>query len=201
MTSLGPGFDTLLTRGALGALAAVGAWVVLVVLSVALEARTAGRIRLARTGCPPAVRRWLLGLFLVCFAGVAAPAAASGSGTGPGSGAGSGSGDAESTVATALDGLPLPDRTVGGRLSRTPDETGRIVQVRAGDSLWSIARDRLPEGAANAEIAAVVRRLYAVNRRTIGADPDLIVPGQRLQVGPPTTPSHRHHLGRTDDSE
>src|SRR3954471_13966701 len=105
MDSLGTGFDALLARGALGVLVIAAAWSVLVVVSVAVEARTQGRVRLsARTGCPPALRLWLLGLFLAIFAGVA-PAQASGTG--------SGSGAPDATITAALDGLPLPDRVVG----------------------------------------------------------------------------------------
>jgi hypothetical protein len=183
VSSLGTGFDTLLTRGALGALAAAGLWSVAAVVAVALEARSAGRIRVAdRTGCPPAVRRWLLGLFLALFAGVASPAVAAASA--PASG--SGTGGPDGTVAARLDGLPLPDRTTGerGPQSRVVD---RVVDVRAGDSLWVIARALSPEGARDSAIAVVVARLYAANRTAIGDDPDLIVPGQRLRVSPSIT--------------
>jgi hypothetical protein len=191
VSSLGTGFDTLLTRGALGALAAAAAWGVAVVVAVALEARSAGRIRVAdRTGCPPVVRRWLLGLFLALFAGVASPAVASASGPD----AGSGTGGPGGTVAASLDGLPLPDRTTGdrGSRSRTADRAvhgavHRDVDVRAGDSLWDIARALSPDGARDSAIAIVVARLYAANRTTIGDDPDLIVPGQRLRVSPSIT--------------
>ncbi|GAA3501885.1 resuscitation-promoting factor protein RpfC [Streptomyces prasinosporus] len=47
--------------------------------------------------------------------------------------------------------------------------------VRSGDSLWSIA-DSL-------ELDGGWRALYAENERTVGADPDLILPGQKLEVG------------------
>jgi len=190
VSSLGTGFDTLLTRGALGALAAVAVWVVLVVTSVALEARSGGRVRVAdRTGCPPAVRRWLLGLFVACFAGVAAPAAASGPGSGPGSGGTDGS------VVAALDGLPLPDRTTSDPGSGSEPTKG-FVRVQPGDSLWGIARATLPDGAPDFAIAAATARLYLANRPTIGDDPDLIIPGQRLRI-----PSTNHPTATTPLSE
>lgn len=174
MNTLGTDFDTLLTRGALGALVLAGGWAVLVVAAVALEARTAGRIRLAeRAGCPPLVRLWLLGVFVAVIAGVA-----------PANASDTGSGTSGATVGAALDGLPLPDRVAGA----PNDSRGRVVVVRQGDSLWRIARRRLPGGAADPEVATAVAALYAANHRTIGPDPDHLVPGQRLLVDDPDTP-------------
>ena len=179
VSSLGTDFDALLSRGALAALAAAGAWAVVVAASVALEACTSGRIALAhRTGCPPTVHRWLLAAFVALFAGVTTPAAASGP-TGPG-------GHGPDPAAHAFDGLPLPDRTTG---AGAPSLDGRVVVVRPGDSLWRIARAALPREVTDSEVAAAVGRLYAANRRTIGADADLITPGQRLRLGPPARPT------------
>jgi nucleoid-associated protein YgaU len=170
--SLGTDFDTLLTRGALGALVLAGGWAVVVVVAVALEARTGGRVRIAeRAGCPPVVRLWLLGVFVAVFAGVA-PANASDTGSGP------------TGTSAAIDGLPLPDR-VADAAGRAP---GRVVVVQPGDSLWRIARAVFPDEASDSAVAAAVRRLYAGNRRTIGPDPDLLQPGQHLLVGDPDTP-------------
>lgn len=172
--SHGTDFDTLLTRGALGALVLAGGWAVLVVAAVALEAHTGGRIRLAESaGCPPRVRLWLLGAFVAVFAGVA-----------PASASDTGSGTSGATVEAALDGLPLPDRVAGApHHSRAP-----VVVVQGGDSLWRIARRRLPAGSADHEVAAAVAALYAANHRTIGPDPDHLVPGQRLLVDDPDNP-------------
>ncbi len=61
------------------------------------------------------------------------------------------------------------------------------VVVGPGDSLWVIARRRLPAGAPHAQIAASWPRWHAANRPVIGADPDLLLPGQRL--APPTDTS------------
>ena len=171
--ALGTDFDTALTRGALAALALAAAWAVLVVAAVALEARTAGRVRLAeRTGCPPVVRWWLLGLFVALLAGVSpAEASDSGSQTGPG------------TIGPALDGLPLP-----GRTAAPPPPARRLANViiEPGDSLWQIARARLP-GATDAAVSHAVAATYAANRRSIGPDPDLVRPGQRLVFPSPPT--------------
>jgi resuscitation-promoting factor RpfA len=58
--------------------------------------------------------------------------------------------------------------------------------VRAGDSLWRIAAQRLGGHASSAEIAAAWPRWYAANRPVIGADPDLITPGEHLHAPVPT---------------
>lgn len=54
--------------------------------------------------------------------------------------------------------------------------------VRRGDTLWSIAARHLPPGAGPAQVAAAWPLWYAANRAVIGADPDRILPGQRLLV-------------------
>ncbi len=55
------------------------------------------------------------------------------------------------------------------------------VVVRAGDSLWSITAGLMPT-ADDAALAAAWPRLYAANLGVVGADPDLIRPGQVLTV-------------------
>ena len=55
--------------------------------------------------------------------------------------------------------------------------------VRSGESLWSIAADRLGPGATNAETAREVQRLWDLNADTIGTgDPDLLIAGQKLRL-------------------
>ena len=63
-----------------------------------------------------------------------------------------------------------------------------FVVVSPGDTLWDIAARHLGSTATTAEIAGEWHRWYAVNADLIGADPDLIQPGQRL-VAP--SPVHR----------
>jgi len=63
----------------------------------------------------------------------------------------------------------------------------RWLTVHPGDSLWAIARRLLPAGADDHEVALASGRLASANRTTIGADPDLILPGTRLRV-----PDHIH---------
>jgi hypothetical protein len=66
-------------------------------------------------------------------------------------------------------------------------DADEFVVVRRGDTLWSLAAARLRPSATPAEIDAEWRRWYAANRAVVGADPDLILPGQRLRA--PGTPS------------
>jgi len=68
--------------------------------------------------------------------------------------------------------------------SRQPQRSTQLV-VRPGDSLWSLTARELGAHAMPAQIAAGWPRLYAANRRAIGANPNLIHPGQRLV--PPTS--------------
>jgi nucleoid-associated protein YgaU len=67
----------------------------------------------------------------------------------------------------------------GGRRRR---EMSTTVIVAPGDSLWTIATRHLGPGASDGAITAAWHRLYAANRALIGADPGVILPGQRLTV-------------------
>src|SRR5215211_7722549 len=59
----------------------------------------------------------------------------------------------------------------------------RLV-VAPGDCLWSISEQRLGPGATPQQIAHEVELIYALNRNTIGADPNTIFAGQRLSLPP-----------------
>ena len=67
-----------------------------------------------------------------------------------------------------------------------PTPAASTYQVRAGDTLWSIAAAHLPEGATDQEIARAWPRWWRANRAVIGPDPALIRPGQHL-----VEPGHR----------
>ncbi len=57
------------------------------------------------------------------------------------------------------------------------------LQVRPGDSLWTLTAGLLPADAPEDTVARGWRLLYAANRAVVGGDPDLLQPGQSLQVG------------------
>ena len=91
---------------------------------------------------------------------------------------------ADSTKADSTDGrgrsAPTDNRVKTERASRgkhrkAPDSTGAATyRVRPGDTLSGIARSKdVPGGWEN---------LYRINRETIGKNPGLIFPGQRLTL-------------------
>ncbi|MBA3425753.1 MAG: diguanylate cyclase [Rubrobacter sp.] len=58
------------------------------------------------------------------------------------------------------------------------------IVVRPGDSLWSISQERLAPNATPQRILNGTEQMYTLNRRLIGADPNLIFVGQELLVPP-----------------
>ncbi|WP_349828686.1 LysM peptidoglycan-binding domain-containing protein [Brevibacterium litoralis] len=77
------------------------------------------------------------------------------------------------------------------------DTTAEEYVVEAGDSLWGIADALVADGAGEEgstgsgetdATARAVARLHELNRAVIGADPDLLVPGQVLRVPAAATP-------------
>jgi nucleoid-associated protein YgaU len=116
----------------------------------------------------PAVPRWLRTAVLVTC-GVAVV------GTG-----GAAQADEDTARATedhrqVLAGLPSPDRVIGSVPPAPATHTSRTHVVRPGDTLWDIAEAELGGG-------AQWQRIHALNRAVIGADPDLIHPGQELRL-------------------
>ncbi|WP_081790394.1 LysM peptidoglycan-binding domain-containing protein [Nocardioides sp. URHA0032] len=166
------GFDGALVRLCATVGSATTAWLWCVTGLVVLEALRGGSWE--TRGVPAGVRRALLAACgLAVVAGLATPA-----------GATSGRHDqpqtAASVVATAIAGLPLPDRPHGPAHDRRAQRLQHlrpapVVTVRRGDSLWSIADEHLGTGDRWPEI-------YALNRAVVGADPDLIQPAQRLRI-------------------
>jgi nucleoid-associated protein YgaU len=100
------------------------------------------------------------------------------------------------STAAALDWPGLTDRQHPPAEPHLPTRPSDAVVVRAGDSLWSIAARHLAEERPGrpptyAEIAAAWPRWWQANRAAIGADPNLIRPGQHLTVPPdPPVPTH-----------
>ncbi len=72
-----------------------------------------------------------------------------------------------------------PTATAPARPAVRP--AGEVV-VRAGDSLWSIARRALGPGARDRQVAQTWPRWWAANRSVVGDHPDLIHPGDRLSA-------------------
>ncbi|MFJ8105909.1 transglycosylase family protein [Streptomyces sp. NPDC096132] len=71
-----------------------------------------------------------------------------------------------------------------GKTSLKDVQPQSTPQSRAGTAqMYTVVRgDTLSEIADTQEVKGGWRRLYAANRTTIGADPDLILPGQRLKL-------------------
>ena len=79
--------------------------------------------------------------------------------------------------------IATTDQAAGSAPVRLPgDGTAEAdsVVVRLGDCLWLIAARRLGPQAGSAEIAHEWPRWYATNRRVIGDNPSVILPGQAL---------------------
>jgi len=92
-----------------------------------------------------------------------------GEAAGPGGAAGQ-AGDAGASGATAGAGAPEAHHR-------------RRYTIRPGDTLWGIATAHLPaESRSPAQVTRYWRQIYAANRTTIGADPDLIHPGTLLVI-------------------
>lgn len=175
-------FDRVLVSLCAAALAACALWWWLVTSVVVVEVwRDAPPWVLP--GVPAPARRWVLAACGVALVGAGvAPAAAT---------PGHVHEDDRPRVRAAIAGLPLPERPLGG-LHLPHSEPERVVVVAAGDSLWSLAADALGPGATDAEVAAEWHRIHRLNHGVVGADPDLIHPGQRLVLPPHgTPPTHR----------
>jgi LysM domain len=72
-----------------------------------------------------------------------------------------------------------------------------VVVVHRGDTLWAIAARHLGPAATDAQVAAEWPRWHAANRSTIGAEPDLILPGQQLVAPQRRLPTDRAPADRT----
>jgi nucleoid-associated protein YgaU len=61
--------------------------------------------------------------------------------------------------------------------------SARSHVVQRGESLWSIASDRLGDGASAAQVSREVSRLWELNEERIGTgSPDLLYAGTRLRL-------------------
>lgn len=92
------------------------------------------------------------------------------------------------TTATPDPWLPTHPRSAtpsdGSLLAGTPHNASANadIVVRQGDSLWTIVRRHLGEGADPMVVAREIPRWHATNRQAIGANPNLLHPGQILHA-------------------
>jgi len=75
---------------------------------------------------------------------------------------------------------PAPGPATGRSPAPERQSDPATIVVRAGDTLWDIAARDLGILATDAEVARHWPRWYAANRAVIGADPQLLLPGQVL---------------------
>ncbi len=170
-------FERLLEAGASWLLIGCGVWAVVIGAAAVVEATTGGRVRAtAWVGCPPLLRRTLLAGLGVALAGVPTVAGPSSAVTRASDGGSEGAG---ASRATGEQSLPTPARPPGRASGRASTGAARLV-VRPGDTLWHLAEVRLPSSAPATRVAALVTLVHHRNRAVIGADPDLIRPGQPL---------------------
>ena len=83
-------------------------------------------------------------------------------------------------VAEAKDRVSTKDTSSAPSAVQNPTS----IMVRPGDSLWSIAQQRLRPDASPQQVVREVDRIYALNRDRIGQDPNLISVGQELLLPP-----------------
>lgn len=169
---------------AVGLAAVLGCWVCVawfvVALSVAAAAAAPGAVGRSCALAADVLAPWTLRALVAAGLGlgvVTGPAAAAGLlPTQPGA----------ASVSAQLAVVHVEQRLVPARLSPDlppldrPAHDAPTVTVRPGDCLWSIAGRHLGPQATDAEIAAAWPSWYAANRDVIGADPNLLHPGQKL---------------------
>lgn len=179
-----PEFAELLTVGCAAAMLLAAVWLWGITTDVALRVLVAGAGPSARHG--PVRMVLLAACGVVALNATAAPAGAD---------------DRSPTGEHSLAGLPLPDRATGKTPRPAPEQHGPkvVVPVRAGDSLWTIAQERLGPRATVADLVDYWHRIHERNAAVIGADPDLILPGQRLALPAlePAPPSVKPTRGGT----
>ena len=175
-------FDDLLVGSCALALMLCAAWWWGVTTVVVLGALRGTHPAHLGRGVPVTVRHWVLAACgLAVLTGGLSPAHAT-----PGSLQRDDRPRTDARVEGILAGLPLPERPTGG-LGEAAHHLAHVV-VRPGDSLWRIATEALGPGADDVAVAAYWQHVHQLNRHVIGADPDLIRPGQHLLTPRPTPP-------------
>lgn len=175
----GRSFDQVVVWVAAAALVCCAAWA-WVVTGVVVSQAVSGRPRASAPGVPGWLRNAVLvacGLAVVGAGGAAHAHDPRGD-------------DGARVDREVLAGLPPPERVLGAlrppsRPPASPGAPDRVHVVRAGDTLWDIAAADLGGRADDARITSHWHRIYRLNRPAIGADPDLIDPGQQLRMPTP----------------
>lgn len=174
---VGPDFPAALIALAQLTALAVAGWILLLLLSALAHVRLPGVPRALRSAliAPAAVG-------VISVVAIAGPAQA----------------DQRHDVA----GLPLPDRPVAAaplEQNETPpdpptahpaDAGPSTITVRPGDTLWLLAALDLPADASPTQITHAWHAWYDANRDVVGADPDLLQPGQVL-TAPDAAPTEQ----------
>ncbi|GAB6936612.1 LysM peptidoglycan-binding domain-containing protein [Isoptericola variabilis] len=80
-----------------------------------------------------------------------------------------------------LAAAPVSRQAAEADAAAVTDDDGTRVVLR-GDTLWDIAARSLGGSPTDAEVLREVTRWHAENRDVIGADPDLLLPGQILRA-------------------
>lgn len=93
------------------------------------------------------------------------------------------------------DGSPLLTGCTGGA-----PQADTTVVVRGGDTLWSIVARALGPEASPDRIARDLPAWYDANRQVIGADPDLLLPGQILTTPSAASATSSASFSHTSDS-
>lgn len=196
-TSSVPSYDwtieLLLTVSIAGVGVALGAWLtiwagisVFCVVGATIGRRSHRVEELISTHGPLIIRRLVAAALGLGLTVTAAPAFAA-----QDDAADSANGAGQPTAVTALgwhnsgapSGITETPRTTPApqAAANSQAEAGQdTVAVQTGDNLWSIAAAHLPDGASTADIASEWPTWFELNRDVIGANPDLILPGQEL---------------------
>ena len=163
---------------AVGLAALTGCWLCLgwfgLAVTCALATAVPGAVGRTASSLADVVTPSVLRTVLVAGLGltvVTGPAALATSASSPGTTSPAATTWAGDDAAVRRAALPQLDR---------PAEDRPVVTVQAGDCLWTIAARALGPEATDAQIAAAWPSWYAANRAVIGADPNLLQPGQRL---------------------
>jgi LysM domain len=80
------------------------------------------------------------------------------------------------------------NQNIGVTVPVGPSEDDTRLIVRPGDSLWTIAGDRLQPDASPEQIGYEIERIVELNRNLLGSNPDMILPGQELLLAPVAEP-------------